>query len=1193
MMKGTPMADPLFEPMPTDPHASIGWTTRQQGLASDPRSLAWVSANAGSGKTHVLTQRVIRLLLAGARPSAILCLTYTKAAASEMSNRVFRTLSKWALLDDDTLSREIETMEGQQPSRAVLAEARRLFARALETPGGLKIQTIHAFCEALLHQFPLEANVAGHFTVLDERAASDLIADVRRNLLVAATAEDDAALASAFGTVMDYGSDSGLETLIGEIVSQRSALTDSLHGIRDGNYETLLRRKLGLPPGMTHETCSAELHELPGFSGPQGLAYISLAQQAGGAKVQESVQKLSAILTDTDPLRRLAAIRSFAFTQTGTPRGHQAFYNAAMLKQDPALEQRVADMLAHVSEQLESLRKLDLVEASTAALTIAERLVRDYEDLKRRLGYMDFEDLIERAATLLTRSDAGPWIHYKLDQGIDHILVDEAQDTSPVQWRIIRALSEEFFAGKSARNVYRTLFAVGDEKQSIYSFQGARPEKLASEGRHARAMAAAAELEFRPIRLPLSFRSTGHVLTAVDQVFSVPENRRGLGEGDEAVVHQSSRIGHQGLTEVWEMIAPADSVEEDDWTLPFDATPETTPPAILARRIADTIAGWIGNETIVEEGKARPVRPGDVLVLVRKRDGFVNALTRALKSRNAIPVGGADRLVLTRHIAIQDLMAVGRFLLLPDDDLSLAALSKSPLMDLSEEDLMLAAAGRGKGNSLLQSFRSRAEEGKAPFADAVALIEKWRSLAATQNPFDFFSRILGPMGGRRKFFARLGTEVTDVLDEFLSLALDHGSKGLPGLQSFISALELDPPTVKREQDKGRDEVRIMTVHASKGLEAPIVFLVDDGSAPFNANHMPKLRVIEQGEDRPPLPVWLPDSSLAVTLTEQDADRRKALAEEEYRRLLYVGMTRAADRLIICGHRKKREISDCWHKLVWSALSADPVRCREAVFKTRTEEWSGLVWTSGEPLRDLERHGDLIKEKSAFSLPASLLTPLPAQVRLPRPLSPSGAAAELEGVGPRPAPGSRLFEEAGQVSFAIKRGKMLHRLFQVLPDFPLSDRRAAAERYLLRAASDWREEDRHLALDQVFAILGNPDFAALFSEAARAEINLMGVLATAEREFSVAGRIDRLSIEADRVIIADFKTDRIPPKTLQEISKPYVAQLAIYREILRPLYPSHEIECRLIFTTSGAGFCLSAAMMDDAIADLGLTAARPV
>jgi ATP-dependent helicase/nuclease subunit A len=1185
------MAEPDLTDLSPDPLDPIGWTTRQQGRASDPRVLAWVSANAGSGKTHVLTQRVIRLLLNGARPSAILCLTYTKAAASEMSNRVFRTLSKWALLDDAGLTREIEAMEGKAPSLATLAAARRLFARALETPGGLKIQTIHAFCEALLHQFPLEANVAGHFTVLDERGAAELIADVRRNLLVAATVEDDEGLADAFSTVMDFGSDSGLETLISEIVAQRSSLGESLRSGSADDLEKRLRRHLGIASDMSRDDSLLSLANLPGFSAADAIRYIALASRTGGTKVLESVERLKQLLAETEPQALLSAASAFALTQAGTPRGAQSFYSKAMLNEDPSLEETVRKMLDHVCGHLDILRKLDLLEASSAALKIAARLTHDYEDLKRRQGLMDFEDLIERAASLLTKSDAGPWIHYKLDQGIDHILVDEAQDTSPVQWRIVRALSEEFFAGKSARDIQRTLFAVGDEKQSIYSFQGARPEKLASEGKYAETLARAAKLEFRAIRLPLSFRSTAHVLSAVDQVFSLAENRRGVGGSDDAVIHQSSRLGHPGVTDVWEAIAPADTIEEDDWTLPFDATPETTPPAILARRIADTVAGWIGRETIVEDGKSRFVRPGDILVLVRKRDGFVNALTRALKSRNSIPVGGADRLVLTKHIAIQDLLAIGRFMLLPEDDLSLAALSKSPLIDLSEDELMRAAAGRAESQNLWQRFTILAEAGESCFAEAVAAIERWRKIAATQNPFDFFSRILSALGGRGRFFARLGTEVTDVLDEFLALALEHGNRGLPGLQSFISALELDPPTVKREQDKGRDEVRIMTVHASKGLEAPIVFLVDDGSAPFNANHMPKLRLIEPEAPEPPLPLWLPDSSLAVALTEGDAARRRRLAEEEYRRLLYVGMTRAADRLIICGHRKKRDIPDCWHKMVTAALSADPTRCRETVFKTRTEEWTGLVWTSGEPPRAFESAEERADAQEAFALPASLLTPLPPYPRLPKPLSPSGAAAELEGATHSPAPGSRLFGETERAGFAIQRGKAIHRLFQVLPDFSAPERRGAAERYLGRAAPDWREEDRAQALEQVFAILENPDFAALFGPTARAEANLMGTILVGGREFSVAGRIDRLAVDDATVLIADFKTDRAPPKRVEDVPRAYLAQLAIYREILLPLYPDKSIECRLVFTASGTGYVLTDAMLNAALTELGLEGKR--
>ena len=1155
----------------TDP---IGETTRRQRVASDPKSFAWVSANAGSGKTHVLTQRVIRLLLTGVRPSSILCLTYTKAAAAEMSNRVFKTLSGWTLLDDEKLAREIEKMEGALPQRAKLAEARRLFAKALETPGGLKIQTIHAFCEALLHQFPLEANVAGHFSVLDDRGSANLLADVKRNLLVAATAEDDVDLASAFATVMDFGSDSGLETLIADALAQRSGIRDfERSAALSGGRELALRKFLSLEPDDSKHAVLQQFMPLSGFSEAEAKDYIAFAMAKGGSKVQETAAKLAAAFKETDPATQAAALTDVFLKKDGEPRANGSFFNKAMVTQDPALEASVVEAIEHIKRLQTKLKALELLEATLAALFIANRLNGDYEDLKKRMGHLDFEDLIERAAELLTKSEAGPWIHYKLDQGIDHILVDEAQDTSPVQWRIIQALSAEFFAGKTARDTHRTMFAVGDEKQSIYSFQGARPEKFSGEGRHVKALAEGAGLDFKPISLPLSFRSTSHVLSAVDQVFAFPENRKGLSAAGEDIIHASSRSGHPGQTSIWEVIAPTEADDEDDWTLPFDATPESAPPAILARRIADTIADWLGKETVVEDGKSRLMQPGDILVLVRKRDGFATALTRALKSRNNIPVGGADRLVLTRHIAVQDLMALGRFILLPEDDLSLAALCKSPLINLTEEDLMLAAAGRGKSVSLWQRFTSLAKEDNSDFVNAHKTISQWLAISAGLSPFSFFARILGPLGGRQKFLARLGSEAGDVLDEFLSVALDHEQNNLPGLQAFISALELEPPTVKREQDKDRNEVRIMTVHASKGLEAPVVFLIDDCSAAFNANHMPKVRLLERQEPLGPVPLWLPGADMNIALTDADKERRRALAEEEYRRLLYVGMTRAADRLIVCGHRKKREAAECWHKMVWAALLADEARCRETTFKTRSDEWAGLVWVSGEPEREISPGKENTKLDSDLSLPESLFKPLPPVVRLPRPLSPSGAAIALDDDIETVPTRSRLFGDKTSKGDGAYRGRIIHRLFQVLPDISESDRRDAAKRYLERAVPYWTDAQRQHVRDQVFAVLSDPALASLFSADAKAEASVMGILTLAGKDCAISGRIDRMTVERERVVIADFKTDRRPPETLDDISESYLTQLAIYRAILAPLYPGKEIDCVLIYTGSAQAFTI--------------------
>jgi len=931
-------------PLPTgdDPAIWLDWTTKQQALASDPARFAWVSANAGSGKTHVLTQRVIRLLLAGARPSAILCLTYTKAAAAEMSNRVFERLSEWAILPDVELSARIAKIEGEVPGVLKLAEARRLFAKALETPGGLKIQTIHAFCEALLHQFPLEANVAGHFAVLDDRAASVLLADARRSLLTATTTEEDVGLAETFQTVLELSDESGLDTLLSDIVSKRASLrTFFSQSEMKGGWHKELRRRMGIGDNDTLTGCAEQFWPLPGLSGSQLSDYIDLCDQNGGANAQSIAYDLKQAVSERDPFRRAQILQSAFLSSKGEPSADSRFFVTAMKKSRADLMDPVLTARDHVVACRERMRVLQMHEATLAALTLAERLIDDYEDLKKKRGQLDFEDLIVKASELLTKDDhVGPWVHYKLDQGIDHILVDEAQDTSPVQWSVIQSLAEDFFSGRSAREGRRTLFAVGDEKQSIYSFQGARPERFSQERAETERKVRQSEQQFSSIPLPLSFRSTLDVLSAVDQVFASDAHARGLSATGQAIVHLSNRIGEHGAVDIWPMIAPEPVEDADDWVLPYDATPDAAPANILATRIAAMIEQWVGLERIIEKGKSRLVEPGDILILLRKRDQFVGALTRALKKRGTIPVAGADRLVLTQHIAIQDLMALGRFVLLPDDDLSLAALIKSPLLNLTEEYLFELAAKRPDKTSLWDQMQKQAERGKKPWSDAVILLNQWIGMSRTKPVYDFYAWLMGPSGVRRQILSRLGTEASDILDEFLGFALDHETKGLPGLQSFISTLELEAPTVKREQDKGRNEVRIMTVHAAKGLEAPIVFLADSGGKAHISSHMPKLRLVDEDD----YPIWVPNADVQNSISKADADRLKIAAEEEYRRLLYVAMTRAADRLIVCGYRGLKDNPECWHAMITSALSADPDKCKpENIFRRRTK----LGWTAME------------------------------------------------------------------------------------------------------------------------------------------------------------------------------------------------------------------------------------------------------
>ncbi|WP_027488233.1 double-strand break repair helicase AddA [Allorhizobium undicola] len=1170
-------------PSNNSPLEWIDWTTRQQTLASDPGGSAWVSANAGSGKTHVLTQRVIRLLLAGARPSAILCLTYTKAAASEMSNRVFDRLAEWATLPDEDLARRIEQIERKRPDRIKIAEARRLFARALETPGGLKIQTIHAFCEALLHQFPLEANVAGHFSVLDDRAASVLLAEARRSLLTATALEGNADLAEAFAEVLSIGDEFGLENLLTEIIANRHAVRDFLHrAMTRGGVNTVLRNSLGLGANETEQGCAEAYWPLPGLNGARLSSYLELAFAKGGVTVKGVAELLEQAVRQSDPFLRADHLEKAFFTAAGKPKADSSLLAKAMKDADPGLIDAVSSARDHVVAARERLRLFRLYKATHAALTLAARLDQDYEELKKRSSQLDFEDLIARSAELLTRSDVGPWVHYKLDQGIDHILVDEAQDTSPVQWSVIRSLREDFFSGTSARTLLRSFFAVGDEKQSIYSFQGARPERFSLEARDAERQVRQADGTFHSIRLPLSFRSTEAVLSAVDQVFSVPANARGLSALGDEVVHRSSRNGHPGTVEVWDMIRPEASESEEDWTAPFDSTPESAPSAMLARRIAGRIEAMIGHETIIEKDRERPIEPGDILILVRKRGSFVNALTRALKRRNNIPVAGADRLKLTGHIAVQDLMALGRFVLLASDDLSLAALLKSPLFDLTEDDVFEVAAKREE-TTVLAEIRRLAEAGAGHWPSVLDRLEHYRALGAKAQPHDFYARVLGPMGGRRAFLARLGSEVSDILDEFLTFALSHEQSGLPGLQSFITTLEQEGPEVKREQDKERSEVRIMTVHASKGLEAPVVFLVDDGSKAFNHSHLAKFRMVPG--DQMEFPVWAPVKALETAVTAADKARLQQATEEEYRRLLYVGMTRAADRLIVCGYRGKKDQPDTWHEMISTALPLDDAHCKPHLYQAAEGEWQGLLWSLPDRGREFERHEARQTIAMRPQLPQALLTPAPPAPPVPRPLSPSGAGLTVNDEDGDLMLTSPLFDEGEDMGLAMQRGRLVHRMLQILPALPETERHDAATRYAGRAARFWPRPEREALVASVMTILALPDLSPVFSHEAQAELTVMGTIRLGREVRAVSARVDRMTVTADRVIIVDYKTNRKPPRRAQDAPFSHVAQLAIYRELLRPLYRGKPVECLLVYTEGPVLIRLDDEMLDRALDSL--------
>lgn len=1153
-------------------------TRERQDLASRPRASAWVSANAGSGKTFVLSRRVVRLLLDGTDPSRILALTFTKAAAAEMATRVFRILGDWVTKDDEALAKELQDIEGRKPDAARLAMARRLFARALETPGGLKIQTIHGFCEALLHQFPLEANVAGHFAVLDDRVAAELMAESRATVLHAAETDPGSAYGHALASVIELMSDGGAQKALDELIQSRDAFrrwTNDADGLDAalGELAGLLdidpsERLSGFDLRFKAE-CPLDLNACRAYA-----EALNLGTKTDQARAEALVD--AAALSDPAAFRE--AWLAIFLTAKLEPR--KALATKKIAADFPQMVEALEAEQGRLLDLLDARRKVATYEGTAALLRLADAVIRHYERAKTARGYLDFEDLVVKTATLLQKSDAALWVQYKLDQGLDHILVDEAQDTSPRQWDVVTALAAEFFTGEGAHERVRTLFAVGDEKQSIYSFQGAVPAYFDAMRRTFEKRADEAEREFHSVNLQLSFRSTPDVLGAVDRVFQDAGAHKGLSQEVKAPVHEAIRRD-PGIVDLWPLEAEAEIEEPDDWREPIDHVGTGSPMLKVAKRIAAEIATWMRDGT---------ADPGDVMILVRKRGPFVEALNRELKELD-IPAAGSDRLVLTDHVAVKDLAALGRFLLLPEDDLSLACVLKSPLFGLTDENLFDIARetpDKIRPGTLWQMLVKRSETSEL-WHGVRARLEDWRSRADFVPPYEFYARLLGADGGRRAFRARLGVEVDDVLDEFLALTIAYEQAGTPGLEGFLAWMAAAPTEIKRELTNTKGMVRIMTVHGSKGLEARIVILVDPGAPPVSAIHDPAFLPHPRLDNDllPPALVWLPPKADRMPWHDDTVSELRAAQEEEYRRLLYVALTRAEDRLVVCGWEPKRGAhEDCWYSMVSRALKPEARELTRPDGTVTAWRWQKDPKGAGVSAPESAHVAETVEEET-ISLPAWLSTPV-KPLRKKKRLQPSKAFEAMEekdGIEPVPAV-SRLQAGRDPASWPLERGRLIHRLLELLPDLPEGERMAAADAYLSRTLKPDFALRRDPLLEEVAVILGAPDFEPLFAANARAEVPLVGTIRASDgTEVEISGQIDRLLVEDNRVVIVDYKTNLYPPAAVEEVPLEYRAQLCVYREMLKQIYPGREISAVLLWTAAPALMEIPAEQLEETFAAL--------
>ena len=1117
-----------------------------QILAAEPGASAFVTANAGSGKTRTLVDRVARLLLGGAHPETILCVTYTKAAAAEMQRRLFETLGGWAVMPDAPLAQELARIGEATPS---LARARRLFALALETPGGLKIQTIHAFCEKLLHRFPLEAGVSPNFQVLEDQAARAVSADARRTIALAAEADPLGPIGRAytrFAVTLDFRA---FEEMFAAFEARRTALA-AYFGRFDDSHA--LAADVWRVCGFAAATTAAELEaEALAFTDWAGLKSAGQALIATGAKTDAELgqQILSAARDQSLGLGGFDDLWGLFCTQAGKPKarlGTRAV-DAGALALLAAEQQRLGDAC-------EKVRSARVAEDSLAALDLARTYVGLYEGAKAQMGGLDFGDLIQRTCELLTvRADAA-WVLFKLDGGVDHVLVDEAQDTSPEQWDIVRALTAEFFSGAGARRDDRTVFAVGDEKQSIYSFQGADPKRFACERQVHAALVRAGGGRFEQPQLIRSFRSTPEVLAFVDAVFRPAEALKALrpDSAGGAIRHEAVRPPGRGAVDVWPLEAGDETPDNDPWA-PVDQDPPESAPKKLARRIAREVKAMVGRgEAVFARGPdgaeaARPTGYGDVLILVRRRNALFHEIIRALK-REGVPVGGADRMTLSDHIVFQDLIGLGRFCLFSGDDLTLAALLRSPFCDVDEDSLYALAYGRKA--TLWARLLERADE-RPEWRAARDFLRAARSEARNRPPFDAYARLLGRTDGagrsmRARILTRLGREAEQALDAFLAEALKAERRGQRDLESFVADMAATAVEVKREQEDGKGEVRVMTVHGAKGLEAPVVILPDTSTKAASQGG-PLMQTAEGGF------LWC---SRKADDGQSSADARQARSDAgdaESLRLLYVALTRARDRLIVCGVEPRRASmkEGSWWDWIAKALEdpeiAPEVRTLSSDDEPRARYGADPVIAEAAP-----------EARSAVAAtPDWLLAKAPPEPAALAYASPSQMADGQKGPSPSP-----LASTGGLGRF--RRGDLIHRLLQLLPDLPPGERRAAAASLMARE-HDLTPEQRAEMASAALGVLEDERFGAVFGPGSRAEAAIAGGAPDLPAGLKVSGRLDRLVIEKDRVLVADFKTNRPSPSRIEEADRGYITQMAVYAAVLRAAFPGRKVEAALVWT----------------------------
>ncbi len=1157
--------------------------TLEQTLASHPTTSVFVSASAGSGKTSVLINRLLRLMLPhkdkqgyfhpGCSPDRILCLTFTNAAATEMTTRLQKELGQWATFSDDELNKRLEALEIPL-SPETRNKARSLFTEVLDLPGGMRIGTIHAFCQSLLKRFPIEAHLSPYFTLLDEN-------DAEITLALQQCIED------TLGQIPKNIIEPLTNKTLGTFTKQALSLC------RDIKAQPILELANTHPNNITHILCDALNISIPQTDDAileqachtvqeEALRQSFEKIQQGTPTARERVPRLIKWLNL--PLsERKAQWEDVWCKKLLTKKGtlHSNLIATKLEKECPDLIDTIKKEAQRISDIEEQRRIGRLLTFSESFIRSIAPIAQRYHNQKASQGQLEYDDLIRHTRHLLEHVGTS-WVLYKLDGKIDHILVDEAQDTSPEQWKIIDHLTDEFFAGKGARSEetpHRTIFAVGDYKQSIYSFQGADPQAFKDWKNHFHQRVKDAQLSWDTPKLETSFRSTPIILEFIDTVFSFSKAYQGVREDQEKIRHQASPIWDQQKhieprIELWPLVSPDNNTEDkkiDPWNLDKGAS-SRRPGKNAEQKLADALADYIQQLT---QSHPHSLKPQDILILVRKRSSFVSYLSYALKVKN-IPVTNLTRACLIDQIALQDLMTLCEALLLPQDDLTLACVLTSPLGGLSDESLMRLAIDRPDNQDLWSTLKERHSQ-EEDWTRAWNFLDTLFSKVDYLSPHALLSLALGFLGGQARLLARLGQSAIEPIDELLTTALQYQDKNPPSLQGFIYWLKNSQKEIKYKASTEGQSVRIMTVHSAKGLEAPLVILPDTMSTP-SSNKRDTLRWISYPNHSSEtndlkIPVYASeDEAESLNKIREVIETKKIKEQEEYNRLLYVALTRARDRLVICGFNKStpKETDPSWYDHCQRAF-------QELETQKKTQKRSAF---NGAPdwLNSIDVFEENnIPQKNNPEHDPTPFSPLPTWIGYApdwKPTPPKQEENSLHTLTPSRSESDSSASSAYARSpleiatitpararaAALRRGTLVHELLQFLPNLPIDQQENVARQYLERPIHGFERDTARSLAKNLISVIRMPELAPLFTQKGKAEQPLAGIV----NGRVIVGQVDRLCILPDRVIVCDFKTGRHIPRDVHKTPVDYLRQMAAYRTLLQQLWPHKTIDCVLVW-----------------------------